>query len=64
MQSGPKLLIALITAASSTMFRLSFSAFAGRINPTPLRRDQSGNSIRSECFLSRSCSSARTFPSQ
>src|SRR5437660_11876865 len=26
--------------------------------------DQSGNSIRSGCFLSRSCSSARTFSSQ
>jgi hypothetical protein len=26
--------------------------------------DQSGNSIRSGCFFSRSCSSARTFSSQ
>src|ERR1700722_6615476 len=27
-------------------------------------RGYSGNSIQSSCFLSRSCSSARTFPSQ
>jgi hypothetical protein len=39
--------------------------FVSHFEPSALAPgDQSGNSIRSGCFLARSCSSARTFSSQ